>query len=258
VDDAGFWDAARYDSQCSYVWKYGKDLVELLAPKRGERILDLGCGTGHLSRQIADAGAEVIGIDNSPAMITQARANYADLRFEIGDGKDFAFPKLFDAVFSNATLHWIKEAEQLVRCVRRALRPGGRFVAEFGGKGNIQAILAAIDHAMETVGHPRQEPYPWYYPSLGEYATLLERHGFQVTYATLFDRPTPLDGGEHGLSNSIEVFAKGLFIGIPVEQCGEVMQAIEEQLRPTLYRNGTWVADYKRLRVVAMREDVTS
>src|SRR5262249_56540999 len=128
----------------SFVWKHGAALIEVLAPRPGERILDLGCGTGHLTAQIAEAGAEVIGIDSSPGMIAEARRLYPHVRFEVADARDFALDAGFDAAFSNAVLHWIKEPERAIACVRRALKPGGRFVAEFGGRGDVRAIVAAL------------------------------------------------------------------------------------------------------------------
>src|SRR5690242_15677096 len=123
------WDAALYDDKHAFVWKQAASLLELLAPQPGERVLDLGCGTG----QLAAAGAEVVGLDHSPAMVEQARRLYPQLRFELGDARRFAFAKPFDAVFSNAALHWVREPEAAIACIRDALKPGGRFVAEFGG-----------------------------------------------------------------------------------------------------------------------------
>jgi trans-aconitate methyltransferase len=131
------WNANLYDAKHAFVWKYGADLVPLLAPQSGERILDIGCGTGHLTAQIAESGARVVGVDRSPEMATAARKAYPKLQFEVADARDLPFRDEFDAVFSNAMLHWIREPELVVRSVRNALRPGGRFVAEFGGKGNI-------------------------------------------------------------------------------------------------------------------------
>src|SRR2546423_15463085 len=131
------WDPGLYDGKHAFVWQYGASLVELLQPRPGERILDLGCGTGHLTAQLAAAGANVLGIDSDAAMIEQARKAYPALHFEQRDARDFHFDEPFDAVFSNAVLHWIKEPERVIVCLRRALKPGGRFVAEFGGRGNV-------------------------------------------------------------------------------------------------------------------------
>jgi trans-aconitate methyltransferase len=245
------WDARLYDYKHSFVWKHGTALLELLAAQAGERILDLGCGTGHLTAQIAATGAAVLGIDTAPAMIDEARRTYPALTFLVGDARDFAFPEPFDAVFSNAVLHWIKEPERVLACIYRALRPEGRFVAEFGGKGNVRRIGDALLRTVADLGFGPIE-LPWYYPSVGEYAGLLEKHGLEVIYAILFDRPTPLEG-EAGLRHWIEMFAHSVLKIVPEEQRSEFLRRVEEQLRPQLHRNGTWIADYRRLRVVARR-----
>lgn len=249
------WDPALYDSKHSFVWKYGQELIELLAPQPGERILDLGCGTGHLSSQLASMGASVTGLDHSQAMIEQARLNYPDLEFVEGDAADFAFAALFDGVFSNAALHWVKRAEDVIVCVARALKPGGRFVAEFGGKGNIQAIHVALLQALNELGfEDKTEWNPWYYPSIGEYASLLERHGLAVRHAVLFDRPTPLEEGERGLRLWLEMFAGDLLDTLPPEPREQAIQSVERQLRPSRFQDGSWIADYARIRVLARRE----
>jgi len=251
------WDAAAYDGKHSFVWKYGADVVELLAPQAGERVLDLGCGTGHLTKMIASSGAEVVGMDNSPRMIEQARGLYPDLRFEIGDGESFHFPDPFDAVFSNAAIHWMKDQPGVAACIRRALRPGGRFIAEFGGKGNLRKIHRALYRAIASRGHNVEQTLEeWkYYPSIGEYASLLEQQGFHVTYASHFERPTPLEGGVEGLRNWMQVFANNLLDALPEDAREDCIKEVEESLSPVLLRDGTWHADYRRIRVRAVRPD---
>jgi trans-aconitate methyltransferase len=239
------WDANLYENKHSFVWQYGESLIKLLSPKTGEFILDLGCGTGQLAQQIALSGAEVVGIDYAPSMIEQAQKNYPDLKFSVADARKFEFPELFDAVFSNAALHWVKEPEQVIKCIWQALKPGGRFVAEFGGKGNVQAIVEALDTIKITKN-------PWYFPSIAEYTSLLEQQSFCVTYATLFERPTPLEG-EAGMANWIQMFGSHLLSEIPAEQQVEVVRDIEHRLRPKLYRDGVWFGDYKRIRVMAIK-----
>ncbi|HEY9710411.1 MAG TPA: class I SAM-dependent methyltransferase [Oculatellaceae cyanobacterium] len=248
------WASALYESKHSFVWQYGAECLELLSPQPNERILDLGCGTGHLTQEITKQGAIAIGIDKAPTMIEQARKNYPNLHFEVADATNFHFEEPFDAVFSNATLHWIKEPERVISCIWKALKPGGRFVAEFGGKGNIKAIATAINNTLEAAGYPvKPELNPWYFPSIGEYTILLEKHGFSVTYATLFERPTALEDGEKGLQNWIEMFANSFVKAIPANKRSSLIQTIENQLRPELYRDETWFADYKRIRVVARK-----
>ena len=249
------WDASAYDSKHSFVWKYGREVLELLSPREGERILDLGCGTGHLTSQIAATGATVIGLDKSPAMIERARALYPDLRFEAADATSFHFDEPFDAVFSNAAIHWMKDQDGVADSISKALKPGGRFVAEFGGKGNIRRVRSALREVLDAGGYTwDRETTRRYYASIGEYATLLERHGFRVTYAVHFERPTKLDGGESGLQKWLEVFADNELAGVPAEERDKVIRDIGQRLRPDLFREGNWFLDYKRLRIVAMKE----
>jgi trans-aconitate 2-methyltransferase len=247
------WDPELYDRKHSFVWKQAASLLELLRPEAGERILDLGCGTGHLTAQIAATGAEVIGLDSSPAMIEQARRSHPQLRFELADARSFTFDTLFDAVFSNAALHWITEPERVIASVHRALKPGGRFVAEFGGQGNVGAIVAALAAAAPRVDAP---PFVnrWYFPSIAEYGGLLARSGFDVSHATLLDRPTPLEG-EQGLSQWVEMFAGDFLKELSPDRRGRFLAAVEEEARPALYRDGTWFADYRRLRIVARKQE---
>ncbi|HEU5369911.1 MAG TPA: methyltransferase domain-containing protein [Ktedonobacterales bacterium] len=248
------WDAALYDGKHSFVWKYGASLLELLAPQPGERVLDVGCGTGHLTAQIAAAGAEVVGIDKSADMLEEARKRYPALRFELADAADVAFDAPFDAVFSNAALHWMTEPERVAANIARALKPGGRFVAEFGGKGNMQALIVAVVEALEAMGYSSEGVASfWYFPGIGEYAALLERQGLEVTSALLFDRPTSLEGGDEGLRVWLKMFGTSFLAALSAEQQAELVRRVEERLRPTQYRDGTWIAPYRRLRVVATK-----
>lgn len=240
------WDANLYENKHSFVWQYGESLIELLSPQKGESILDLGCGTGQLAQKIAISGAEVIGIDQAPSMIEQAQKNYPDLKFTVADARNFEFSQPFDAIFSNAALHWVKEPKQVIKCIWQALKPGGRFIAEFGGKGNVQAIVEALESTIQI------NQNPWYFPSIAEYATLLEQQGFCVTYATLFERPTPLEG-EAGIANWLQMFCRHLLSGIPPEKQIGVIRELEQHLHSKLYRDGVWIADYKRIRVMAIK-----
>jgi trans-aconitate 2-methyltransferase len=184
-------------------------------------------------------------------MIEEARRTYPQLRFTNGDARDFAFDEPFDAVLSNAALHWVKPPEKVIACVNRALKPGGGFVAEFGGRGNVQAIVAALVGASAAIG-PGEWRSPWYFPSVAEYATLLEAGGLEVTFAVLFDRPTPLEGTD-GMRNWVAMFAGGLLDAVPADRREAFLALVDSQLRPSLYRDGDWFADYRRLRVVARR-----
>lgn len=247
-----------YEHHHAFVPRLGVELLELLAPQNGEKILDLGCGTGHLTYQITTRGAEVLGIDSAPAMIKKAHDNYPELRFEVGNGIHLSSQEQFDAVFSNAVLHWITPPEEVIANIWQVLKPGGRFVAEFGGKGNIQAVITAIYQGLEVTGCRSVPANPWYFPSIGEYSQLLEQQGFEVKYAMLMDRPTPLSDGVNGLRNWLKMFAGHFFEGISNRQKNQVLQAVEEILRPSLYHNGIWIADYRRIRIVAGKPASTS
>ncbi|MDB5309038.1 MAG: Methyltransferase type 11 [Gemmataceae bacterium] len=246
------WDARLYDDRHGFVWQHGAALIGLLAPKRGDNVLDLGCGTGHLTARIAAAASTVLGIDSSPEMIAAARTAHPGLRFEVADARALAFTGEFDAVFSNAVLHWIGDADAVVRGVARALKRGGRFVAEFGGDGNVRAITTALRAGLEAVGRKPVES-PWYFPTIAEYAEVLGRGGLEVRVVVLFDRPTPLEGGENGLRDWVRMFGGHFLAQLPDERRDEYLAWVEDALRPVLFRDGGWVADYRRLRVVAVR-----
>ena len=248
------WNAAEYDAKHAFVYEKAKGLVELLAPKAGERILDLGCGTGVLTTEIAGRGAEILGVDRSEEMIVQARKKFPALPFETLDARELRFEAEFDAVFSNAVLHWIPEAEQVIAGVARALKPGGRFVAEFGGKGNIQRLVAGFHGAFSALGmRPPDEVGPWFYPSVAEYAGLLERHGLEVREASLFDRPTVLEEGERGLENWIRVFRRTFLEKMGEENAQRWIREVERQCRAELFKDGSWELDYRRLRIAAWK-----
>ncbi|WP_373533648.1 trans-aconitate 2-methyltransferase [Microcoleus sp.] len=249
------WNSALYEQNHAFVWQYGESLLELLVPKADERILDLGCGTGQLTGKIAESGAFVQGIDSSLAMISTAREHYPQINFAVADARDFQVEYPLDAVFSNAVLHWIKQPDAAINCVEKALKPGGRFVAEFGGKGNVGAIARTLLSVLSEIGLSEpQSLNPWYFPSISEYALLLENHGFEVSYAVLFDRPTPLEGGSAGMVNWIEMFAGGFLSGLSQEVRSHVISQVEERLRPALCHDGNWSADYRRIRVVAVKQ----
>ena len=246
------WDPALYTAKHSFVYEYGRELVALLSPQRGERVLDLGCGSGQLTQAIAESGASVVGLDNSASMIETARKAYPNVSFVLGDAKDFSFDEPFDAVFSNASLHWVKPPEKAIECVARCLRRGGRFVAEFGGKGNVGRIFAAAEAAArELAGHGIRNVL--YFPSIAEYSTILESCGLEVGQAWLFDRPTKLEDGESGLRNWLTMFGEKTFGAMPDEGRQQWIERTQEKARSALFRDGSWYADYRRLRVVAVR-----
>lgn len=249
------WNARLYDDKHNFVFKFGEDVVQLLNPREGERILDLGCGTGYLTNVIAQAGARVIGIDKSPAMIERARAAYPDLDFRILAATDFHFNFPFDAVFSNATLHWVLDKENAIDNIYHALRPGGRLVLEMGGRGNVEEIIVTTRKVLTRHGYySNAATQVWYFPSLGEYTTLLEHRGFRVQFAAHIDRPTELKDTENGIKDWIRMFGSAFFTDIPDGEIDTILNEIQESLRPTRYTNHTWFADYKRLRIEAYRQ----
>lgn len=248
------WDAAQYDAKHAFVYQKAEGLVELLAPQAGERILDVGCGTGALTAEIGRRGAETLGVDQSEEMISQARKKFPALRFETLDARQLRFNAEFDAVFSNAVLHWIPEAEQVIAGVAQALRSGGRFIAEFGAKENVRRLVEGFYRAFASL--EMREPAavsPWFYPSIAEYAVLLERHGLEMRQASLFDRPTILEEGEHGLENWIRMFRQTFIEEMGEQNAQRWIREVERQCRDELFRNGSWVLDYRRLRIAAWK-----
>lgn len=241
------WDTELYEGRFSFVWNFGADLIAMLDPQSGEQILDLGSGTGQLTQQIAQSGASVTGLDNSPAMVAQARINYPHLKFILAEATAFTLDEPVDAVFSNAVLHWVRDPAAAIARVNAALKPGGRFVGEFGAKHNTTIILNAIHAELEDA------ECPWFFPSAGEYATLLEREGFRVTHVLDFDRLTPL-AGERGLEDWLTMFCGPYFRGVAERDRAALVQRIAERARPELYRDGRWYADYRRLRFRAVKE----
>jgi SAM-dependent methyltransferase len=250
------WNPRRYATEANFVIAGGAPLLELLAARRGERVLDLGAGTGTLTKAIADTGARVVGVDASPAMLAEARAAFPELDLREGRAEALPFDAEFDAVFSNATLHWVHDAEAAARGMRRALVPGGRLVAEFGGYGNVAVVRAAVNHALDVLALPGvPRPFsPWYFPRLGAYTNLLEASGFDVTAAWWFPRPSPMPDrdGQSGIAAWLDVFARELVQAVPAEARGRFDSLVEEYARAALFRDGTWWIDYVRLRVVAV------
>jgi len=249
------WNAELYDNKHAFVSQYGEGVLELLDVKPGERILDLGCGTGDLAKLIWEHGADILGIDASPDMIAKAKAKYPELDFSVGNGTDFHFDELFDAVFTNAVLHWIHDADGVIKSVYNVLKTGGRFVGEFGGKDNNKLMLAAASTVLNKYGYIKGDVIiPWYFPSTAEYASRLEAGGFRVTFTSHFDRPTLLQDGRDGMVRWFDMFGSSLFQKIPAAELTQILNEITDLLQPTNEVDGEWYADYKRLRFVAVKE----
>mgnify|MGYP001225730228 CR=1 FL=1 len=238
------WDAARYAAAASFVPALGAPVVELLAPRPGERILDLGCGDGVLTAKIAAVGASVVGVDAGADMIAAARARGLDAR--VIDGQRLPFTAEFDAVFSNAALHWMRDQDAMLAGVRRALKPGGRFVAEMGGHNNTAAIMVAISAALAHRGIDARRHDPWYFPSAEAYRARLEAAGFSVRQIELIPRPTHLTGG---IEAWLDAFCEPFFAAVPESDRTAARAEAIELLRPVIVdETGRWIADYVRLR----------
>jgi trans-aconitate methyltransferase len=243
------WNPQHYDRAGAFVPRLAADLLELLAPKAGERVLDLGAGTGDLTSKLAEAGAVPLGLDASRDMVAEARRKHPSLRFLVGDGQELTFEEEFDAVFSNATLHWMPRADAVVAGVYRALVHGGRFVAECGGARCVQTVRDALAAELSERGIAGHRPPSWFFPSVAQYTRLLDEAGFFVRTATWFERPTAL-AGEQGLASWLELFCLPLLNALG-ERRAEVVAGVERRCRASLFRDGTWWLDYTRLRVVA-------
>jgi trans-aconitate 2-methyltransferase len=256
ITENNTWNSSLYNKKHDFVFKYGEYLVQMLTPQEGERILDVGCGTGYLTNLIANSGAMVTGMDNSIDMIAKARNEYPHLPFRLASVTDFNFNESYDALFSNAVLHWVTEKEQAVKSMYNNLKPGGRLVLEMGGKGNVQTIIQALKKALIDHGYKQQANRElWYFPSLSEYTSLLEKQGFRVTYAAHYNRETELKDTQQGIKDWINMFGSAFLQGIDTAAKDTILDDVEETLRQTQFRNQKWYADYKRLRVVAIKEN---
>jgi trans-aconitate methyltransferase len=240
------WQAQAYRENARFVADLAGPVLEWLDPKPGERILDLGCGDGVLTEALAQRGCRVTGVDASDDLLDAASKRGVDVRHM--DGQDLTFDNEFDAVFSNAALHWMTAAEKVIDGVSRALKPGGHFVAEFGGHGNVAAIATALRAAALRRKADLHLAAPWFFPSPDVYRDMLEKQGFQVKRIGLFPRPTPL---KTGMAAWLKVFRAPFFEQFGDDQT-EVLAEVEELLRPALCdAHGNWTADYVRLRVEA-------
>ena len=242
------WNAALYDSKHDLVAEYGKGLLEFVPEDREQSILNLGCGPGTLTAQLTELARTVIGVDSSERMIERARAQYPGGRFLVCDALALPFEAQFDVAFSNAVFHWIADHDALLKHVRRALKPGGVLVCEFGAHGNIAAIETAF--ALVDRGyHPR-----FNFPADEQFAGQLTRNGFSIDRLYDYDRPTPLKDHERGLVTWMRQFFAADLEPLPEPERAEIMKRVESRTRPSLWDGSEWVADYCRLRAVAHLE----
>jgi trans-aconitate methyltransferase len=239
------WTSDTYRVNAAYVPALGAAVLQMLNPRAGERILDVGCGDGSLTEKIVAAGATVVGVDVSEEMVAAARERGLDAR--IVDAERLPFEHEFDAVFSNAALHWVRDHDAMLAGVHRALKPGGRFVAEFGGHGNIAAIQVAIRSVLAQRGW--ETNIHRYYATPAEYSARLHAHGFTVSDINLLPRPTPLPTGMRGW---LETFERATLDRIPQKRRESFLQEVEDLLRDEVCDSqGNWTAHYVRLRFLA-------
>lgn len=247
------WDADKYTADFSFVHQYGNGVIELIDANKNSSVLDLGCGNGALTKTLQEKGYLVKGLDSSNDLLEIAKEKYPDIEFLHGDATNFVLSESVDVVFSNAVFHWINQELQqdMLKCVYNALKKNGQFVFEFGGYGNTQLIHSALETIFSEYGYYYE--MPCYFPTISEYAALLENAGFRVKYAVLFDRPTELKG-ENGLKDWINMFVKTPFLVVESEQVKEaIIDKAAEVLRSELYIDSKWYADYVRIRMKAIR-----
>lgn len=248
------WNVNLYNSKHGFVHQYGEQLIEVLGPKPDEIILDLGCGSGQLSNKIAESVAKVIGLDSSEEMIKSAKQLFPEIEFHQMDAADFHFQKPFDAVFSNAALHWVKNQEDVTTCIFDSLKKKGRLVVEFGGKGNVETIISALRKALLKHGYTENSMFKrWYFPSISEYTQLLENKGFEVIFAHLYDRPTVLESLNSGIKDWILMFGEHFFKGVSEGDMQVILNEVQDDVKDTCFKDGKWYADYRRIRIHAVK-----
>lgn len=242
------WSAGTYDAHARFVSDLAGGVLEWLAARPGETILDLGCGDGVLTADLKAAGVAVTGVDSSPDFVKAARGRGVDAH--LMDGQSLTFDNAFDAVFSNAALHWMTDGAAVIDGVWRALKPGGRFVAEFGGHGNVAALVTAMRAVGMRRGGNIELANPWFFPAPDVYREMLEQRGFGVRRITLFPRPVIVSTG---IAEWLKLFRKPFFDQFESE-AEDALQETVDLLRPALCdARGNWTADYVRLRVEAVR-----
>jgi len=243
------WDPLAYERNGAFVHELAGGVLEWLDPRPGEYVLDLGCGDGHLTRRIAESGAHVLGVDASTEMVAAARER--GIEAEHAKAEELPFrDSTFDAVFSNAVLHWVRDQDAMMQQVHRVLKPGRRFVAEMGGHGNVAAIHVALTAVLDRHGFGDRERGVNYYPSLNSYSDRLKHHGFRVEQMALIPRPTKL--GENGMEGWLRTFRRGVLEGLPNPIREKVVRETVDLLAPALRdEDGNWIADYVRLRFIA-------
>lgn len=246
------WDAEDYKQNFSFVPEYGEAVMDLLTVEKGSHVVDLGCGNGALTEQLAARGYDVLGVDASPEMLALARQSHPELSFAAGNALDFELEAPADAIFSNAVLHWIDadRQQEMLDHIASQIRVGGQFVCEFGGKDCAEAVHSTLTEVFAAHGLTYCRTF--YFPTIGEYAPMMEAAGLRVRYAILFDRPTRQQT-EDGLADWIRMFDKAPFEGVDPALADTMIQEAVERLRPVLYHDDAWYVDYTRIRFQCIR-----
>lgn len=246
------WNAKDYTDNFSFVHKYGEDVLALIDAAPGSFVVDLGCGNGALSEKLKEKGYRVLGVDASADMMETAKKLHPAIDFMAGDATEFSLEEKADVIFSNAVFHWIdgEKQELLVKNVANQIKPGGELVCEFGGRGCAELVHSTLERnfAKRGLSYPRT----FYFPTIGEYAPILEKYGLRVEYAALFDRPT-VQSTENGLEDWIRMFVKKPFEALSVETADEIIHETVEELRDKLFADGKWIVDYVRIRFRARK-----
>lgn len=242
------WNTEKYEKNARFVSDYGIDVISWLDPKPHEYILDLGCGDGVLTKKIIEFGCKVLGVDGSLEFVNAAKK--IGVNAVQGDGENLNFEEEFDAIFSNAALHWMTDQEKVISGVSKGLKKGGRFVVEMGGAGNLEKIQKVITETVSEYGYKIKKC--WFLPTESEEKKLLEKYGLKIHKMSFFKRPTPLPTG---IKEWLWTITVPLLGNVPEELHGEIIEKIAKKLEKRLeYENDKYIADYVRLRFIAYKE----
>lgn len=244
------WDSENYTNHFQFVHKYGEELLDFITAPKGSLAVDLGCGNGAITQKLSEKGYKTLGIDSSKEMIEKAKALHPSLNFQLDNAYEFRLKEKADVIFSNAVFHWIDNHDKLVENISANLKTGGELIFEFGGKGCADTVHNALSQAFSAHGLTYVNRFN--FRSIGKFAPILEKYGFRVEYAVLFDRPTE-QIGENGLENWIHMFVNSAFDGIDNCTKNKIIAQTVEICKPKLYINGKWYVDYVRIRMKAIR-----
>ena len=243
------WNSSLYDKKHDFVAEYGKGLLEYIPDNKEQTILDLGCGTGALTVELVDLGSRVMGVDSSQNMIDKAKEQFNHIEFQVCDALALPFEKEWDVVFSNAVFHWISDHNTLLANIHKVLKPQGLLICEFGARGNIETIENAFAEVYKELGYEYTPKFN--FPTVESFCSLLQDNGFIINNIYDYDRPTILKDKEKGLANWIKQFFVSELSVMPEDMQALILRKVEESTRDTLWNGKEWVADYRRLRVIA-------